>query len=79
MVRLRNIRRNKGYILCLAFVENCQEPIQLALNESSAELDDYQLPKNYEWCTYHIAYAKRYLQSLIGKDIETQTRNIVWC
>ena len=79
MVRLRKIIRNNGYIFCQAFVEDCQEPVQLALNETSAELNNYKLPENYEWCTYHISYAKRYLQSLIGKDIETQARNIVWC
>ena len=79
MVKLKNIRRINGYIFCDAFVEDCQVPVQLSLNESSSEFDDYSLPSNYEWCTYHIAYAKRYLQSLIGKNIETQTRNIVWC
>lgn len=79
MVKLRNIRRTNGYILCDAFVEDCQEPTRLALNETSAELDDYALPNGYEWCDYHIAYAKRYLQNLIGKNIETSTRNIVWC
>jgi hypothetical protein len=78
MVKLKNIKRNNGYILCLAFVENCQEPIQLALNETSAELDNYRLPVGYEWCISHITHARKYLRSLIGKPIELTQRTIMW-
>ena len=78
MIRLRNIHRDNGKIICDAFVEDSNEVIKLAFDESTEKLQQYSLPAGYEWCDSHIAYAVRFFRSIIGKPIESDERNIMW-
>ena len=78
MVKLKNIRRTNGFIVCEAFVEDCTESIELKLNETSAELDDYNLPDGYDWCISHVTHARKFLRTLIGKPNESTQRTIMW-
>ena len=65
MIRLTEITRNNDYISCVAFVENCKENINLVYNIKSREFGTYTLPKNFEYCISHIAYAKRYFDKIV--------------
>lgn len=78
MVKLKDIKRIDNIIMCKAFVEDCDIPIQLFLNEDNAELSNYDLPNGYEWCVSHILHARKYLRSLIGQPITETQRNIMW-
>ena len=79
MIKLTEIVRNNGSITCVAYVEDCKQAIPLSFNESNAEFNTITMPEGYEWCKSHIAHAKKYLKSLIGKQIESTERTIVWC
>ena len=78
MIKLTNIRISENQILCYAYVEDCNQPIELALDISSKELAEYTLPAGYEWCVNHIRYARRYLISLIGLTELPTEKTIMW-
>ncbi len=66
MIKLTKITRNNNTISCQEFVEDCDTGFNISLNETTSELEDYRLPKEYEWCVSHIGHAERYLKTLIG-------------
>lgn len=78
MIKLTKITRNDNIISCQAFVEDCDTCFTISLNETTSELEDYRLPQGYEWCASHIAHAKRYLKTLIGKSIISDEHTIMW-
>ena len=78
MIKLQNIHRDKGSIICDAFVEDCTKPVSLSLNEQTKELGEFTLPNNYEYCKSHIMHAKKYLKSLIGKEFKNHEKMIMW-
>ncbi len=78
MIKLTGITRSNGRITCAAYVEDSGQGIDLVFDESKAEFEKYDMPEGYEWCKSHIAHAKKYLKSLIGKQIESSERTIMW-
>lgn len=78
MIRLTEIKRDNGKISCNAFVEDCKIAVPLLLDEKTGELSSYHLPSDYEWCISHITHASKYLRSLNGKPIESDTHTIMW-
>ena len=63
MVRLKNIHKSGGHIFCDAYVEDCVYPVALDFDIASETLAEYHLPRDYDYCTSHIAHAKWYLLS----------------
>ena len=78
MVKLRDISKKDNEIVCNAFVEDCSTPIRLVLDIKSKELAGYEFPRDYEWCKTHVMYAKRFLISLISKDVIPSEKVIMW-
>ncbi len=78
MIRLRRIERNDQIITCLAFVEDSEQAVKISYNETTHEFYHEELPSAYGYCTSHIMYAKRYLKSLSGKQIKTESKTIMW-
>lgn len=79
MVKLKNITRTDSYIICDAYVEDCMEPVRLSYNAQTGEFSEFQLPKGYEYCDWHIlVYAKRFLNSLIYEQNIPTEQLIMW-
>lgn len=78
MIVLKNITRTNSCIVCDAYVEDCKQAVHLSFDESKLVLGSYTLPNDYEWCINHIMHAKKYLVSIAGKPIESQTHTIMW-
>lgn len=77
MIRLLNISRYDKEISCTAMVEDCETPVSLVVR-NNGEYDYGQLPPGYEYCTSHMGYARRFLKSLLGKDIVPSEKLIMW-
>ena len=79
MIKLTKITKNNDTISCMAFVEDCKEYIKLVYNIKSGEFDEYAFPKNYEYCTSHIAYARNYFDKIISsKKALPNEKLIMW-
>ena len=79
MVKLKNIERKNDILSCLVFFEDCKEPVLISLNEKTGVLSEFVMPKGYEWCEYHIRYAEKYLNELVGKPIDRTSHSTMWC
>lgn len=78
MIELKQISRTDNKITCIAFVEDCQEQIQLFYDINNKKINNVKLPDGYQWCTSHINHAEQYLKSLeTEKSIPTQ-KTIMW-
>ena len=78
MVELKEIVKNNNMIDCDAYVEDCTDAIHLSYSVSEDKFSDYVLPKGYLWCDMHIAHAKRYIESLVGKAKIPSKKLIMW-
>lgn len=78
MIKLTRITKDNGCITCVAYIEDSQTGINLSFDESKKELGEYSMPKGYEWCKSHISHAKKYLNSLTGKNIEVTEKLLMW-
>lgn len=78
MVKLKQIKKNNNKITCDVFVEDCEEAIRVALDMNSGQIEDYTLPKGYEWCTTHMAYVRRFLKTLVDSKNVPEKRTIMW-
>ncbi len=78
MIKLDKIKKNNDHISCKAFLEDCTTGIDLRYNINNDEFEPFSLPKGYEWCSSHIAHAKRYLRTLNDKEYIPKERIIMW-
>lgn len=79
MVRLTDITRKNGTIRCIAYVEDCKQPIPLSFDERTQSFVEFKLPAGYEYCDWHILiYAKRFLVSFTDMDEIPTERLIMW-
>ncbi|MBP5433863.1 hypothetical protein [Ruminococcus sp.] len=78
MIKLTGIARNNNHITCTAYLEDSEQGMSLSFNEKTSDFEDCVLPQGYEWCISHINHAKKYLKSLIGKNISATEKLIMW-
>lgn len=78
MVRLKKINKNGNMITCVAYVEDCKEGIRLEYNITDQTLSAEPLPKGYEYCTSHIAHARRHLEKMAETGEIPPERLIMW-
>ena len=78
MLKLTEIKKNDGKISCKMFLEDCKIPVNLELDEKTAEFSEYQFPEGYEWCISHVGHAKKFLLSIINKKDFPAERVIMW-
>ena len=71
MIRLKSIT-------CEAYVENCSKPVMLSLNITTKEFTSDQLPAGYEWCTSHLAHARKYLEKFDPAEEIPTEEIIMW-
>lgn len=79
MIKLKEIKRNSGFITCKAYVEDCKEAISLSFDISASMLNKVSLPQGYDWCTSHILHAKDYLMEIASKETIPDNHTIMWC
>lgn len=85
MIKLKNLRIDEQKnIVADAYPENSKEPGEIIV--SKKEMVDFSLPKDYEWCEYHIRHAERYIidnyESLATKIKNNEIKGellIMWC
>ena len=68
MIKLKNIERNNHFIECDIQPEDSKEYGHLKINLDTGKIDEYTLPKDYEWCQNHIRHAQITLLELVGRD-----------
>ena len=78
MIELKNITRSSKRITCNAYIEDHTEAVGLVFDEDKGDFEPYVLPNGYEWCTSHIAHARRYMETLRGKEFNPHDRTIMW-
>ena len=78
MIELKKIKRDNEQIACEAFIEDCNEPVNLSLNIRNKELNSFVLPPDYNWCTTHIDKAKDFLLSLLDVTDIPNKKRIMW-
>ena len=76
MVKLKNLKRIDQKIQCDIYPEDSTEAGQLSVNLSD-ESYDYKLPKGYEWCTNHVAHAKRAIIEMVKADSELPKEKLI--
>lgn len=78
MVKLKEISRNGKVFSCMAYVENCKEPIHLVYNVDTGETEPFRFPQGYEYCTSHITHAKRYFEKCSNLEKIPNETTIMW-
>ena len=64
MIKLKNIKIDKGIAECDVFLEDCKECGNIKVNLSENKIIECTLPTGYEWCQNHMQHAKKYLSNL---------------
>ena len=81
MLDLRNqkgsIRKDNSIIACEAFLEDCEEPVNLRYSIEKGAFLPFQFPKGYEYCKMHIRHARQYFESL-GDEEPPEQMTIMW-
>ena len=78
MVKLKDIERNDESITCVAFVEDCEEPINIEFSTENETIHSSPLPEGYEWCTSHIAHVRRALKRMVDENSFVSHTTIMW-
>ena len=79
MIVLKNIKKNESTITCSAFLEYCKEPVDLVYDIKENSFESFKFPKGFEYCTSHIAKAKRYLKKVVvGEEPLLKDKVIMW-
>ena len=78
MVKLREIERNNESIICIAFVEDCEEPINIEFKLKDETIHSSPLPEGYEWCTSHIVHVRRALKHMADENALVSHTTVMW-
>lgn len=78
MIRITEITRNGDSLSCKAFVENSEEAVTITIDPEGELIEEYVLPKDFSWCTEHIAHAIKYLKSLWNEPSVPREKLIMW-
>lgn len=78
MVKLREIEQNNERITCVAFVEDCEQPIDIEFNTKDETIRSSPLPEGYEWCTSHIAHVRRTLKRMADENSFVSHTTVMW-
>ena len=79
MIRLKNIEKNNNILECDIFPEDSKIYGHIKVNLVSKEIDDYTLPKEYEWCRNHVVHAQKALLELaVSKEPLPKNKLIMW-
>ena len=79
MVRLKKIKRIGGDITCIAFVEDCEVPINIKFSVEDNVFYSDPLPRGYEWCSAHLRHARDNLEHMLKSGDIPEHRTIMWC
>ena len=78
MVKLKQIEKNGDQITCIAFVEDCKEPIEIIFHIPDGSVQNSPLPAGYEWCRSHIYHAQSALEKMAKEGEFPENWNIMW-
>ena len=78
MIKLKNIKMEADGISCVAFVEDCREPIKISVMADTKEMKASELPQGYEWCKKHLNYAKQVLSEMLESGITETSKTVMW-
>ena len=78
MIKLVDIKKYKDIITCSAFVEDSNTAFCLEYKIKEDCFNTCSLPKGYEWCSSHIAHAKRFIKSLVEINDYPKEKVIMW-
>lgn len=79
MITLKNIERDGNTIMADAFPEDCKTAVRFVCHIDTWELEEYVLPKGYEYCDHHMAMAKWHLKRLLDSNEELpKERLVMW-
>lgn len=78
MIKLTNIQKNNGFISCLVFVEDCEKGFEVMYDVENENFEDYSFPQGYEWCTSHMAHAKRFMKTIQNEIYYPHEKLIMW-
>ena len=76
MILLTQIEKTDDFIKCVAYIEDSETPVPLTYSIQADEFFPFKYPPGYEWCTAHIAHAKRFIKK--NKDKLPREENIMW-
>ena len=60
VIRLKNVKVENNRIVCLGYVEDCEEPIRISV-DMDGNGESVEMPRGYEWCKSYVKSAERYL------------------
>ena len=78
MVRLKNIKRNNNIIECDIIPEDSEEYGHVVVNIETADVESFRLPKNFEWCTNHVYFAKKALLKMVDDNNLLEEKLVMW-
>ena len=78
MVKLKNIKKNNSLIECDILPEDSLQSGHIVVDVISAEVQEYSLPKGYEWCRNHVNHAKDKLVELSTENNIPDEKLVMW-
>lgn len=78
MIRLEHIKKTDDVIVCVGFIEDCKEPVQISVNRANYAMTTSPLPKGYEWGTSHLEHAKKALIDILESGSNETKRTVMW-
>lgn len=78
MVKLKQIKKLNETVTCIAFVEDCTEPVEITFHIPDRNMQTSPLPPGYEWCRSHIRHSQTALEKMAEKDEFPENWNIMW-
>ena len=78
MIRLKNIRNEKGIVSCVAFVEDCEQGVSVVYDVEKDVLTHEDLTEEYAWCSSYFSYARRELKRMAGSGVFRESATVMW-
>lgn len=78
MIKLKNIVRKNNIVTCDIFPEDSKNPGTIVYDINKSDIQEYRLPKGYEWCKNHIAHASRAIKEMIKAEDTQSEKTVSW-
>ena len=78
MIRLKDIKNERGIISCAAYVEGCKTGVSVRYDVENDVLMHGDLPEEYWWCNGHFSYAKQELKRMVDSGVFRESATVMW-